>query len=85
MNAIHNVLCSSGWWSRRVEQQLPGGTFAGTDSVGEGHLFRLIHASDTLNLLDPDDLPGRLEAAGMAEPRVDRGGRPVRFRARRPG
>jgi ubiquinone/menaquinone biosynthesis C-methylase UbiE len=187
VNAIHNVLCSSGWWSRRVEQQLlpwglegvdlgddvlevgpgfgattrvlarrglkltvlereprycerlrdalgdavavtegnatalpfaddrfsavvcftmlhhiaatqeqdrafaefarvlrPGATFAGTDSVGEGHLFKLIHAGDTLNLLDPHDLPDRLEAAGMTEPRVDRGGRSLRFRARRP-
>lgn len=62
----------------------PGGTFAGTDSVGNGLRFRLIHLGDTLNLLDSDELPGRLEAAGLAEPTVERGGRSIRFRAAKP-
>jgi SAM-dependent methyltransferase len=62
----------------------PGGTFAGTDSVGEGALFKLIHIGDTLNLLDPDALPERLEGAGLAEPNVERGGRSIRFHAVKP-
>ena len=32
----------------------PGGTFAGTDSLGTGLVFKLIHIGDTLNLIDPD-------------------------------
>ena len=63
----------------------PGGTFAGTDSLGVGWLFRLIHVGDTLAPIDPDRLPARLRDAGLADPEVDRGGRSLRFRARRPG
>lgn len=62
----------------------PGGAFAGTDSVGTGLLFKLIHLWDTLNLLDPDELPGRLTAAGLVDPAVERAGRSVRFRASKP-
>ena len=62
----------------------PGGTFAGTDSIGNGLLFHAIHVGDTLNLIDPDTLPARLEAAGLAVEEVRRGGRSFRWRARRP-
>jgi ubiquinone/menaquinone biosynthesis C-methylase UbiE len=62
----------------------PGGAFAGTDSVGVGPLFKLIHVGDTLNLLDPDELPARLSAAGLADVTVERGGRSMRFHARKP-
>ena len=188
MNAVHNVLCSSGWWSRRVERELvpwglegarlgddvleigpgfgattrvlaprvqrltvleldarycerlrddlgngkvdviqgdatrlqfaegrfsavlcftmlhhiptvaqqdrafaevarvlrPGGTFAGTDSLGTGWLFRAIHVGDTLNLVDPETLPPRLERVGLAVREVRRGGRSFRWRAAKP-
>ena len=47
----------------------PGGTFAGTDSLGNGLVFKLIHVGDTLNLIDPETLPRRLEAAGMVRAR----------------
>jgi len=63
----------------------PGGVFAGTDSIGEGRVFKLIHIGDVLNLLDPDSLPARLQHAGLVEPRVDRGGRSLRFHATKPG
>ena len=59
----------------------PGGTFAGTDSIGSGWLFKLIHVRDTLNLIDPDDLPARLETAGLAVREVKPGGRSFRWRA----
>ena len=62
----------------------PGGTFAGTDSVGTGALFKLIHVGDTLNLIDPDRLPGRLADAGLTGAAVERGGRSMRFRAQKP-
>ncbi len=58
----------------------PGGVFAGTDSLGEGWLFRAIHAGDTLNLVDPEGLAGRLERAGLSGVEVQRGGRSFRFR-----
>ncbi len=63
----------------------PRGQFAGSDSIGNGLLFKLIHVGDTLNLIEPGGLPGRLEAAGLADPAVDLGGRSMRFRAGKPG
>ena len=63
----------------------PGGVFAGTDSVGTGLTFKLIHIGDTMNLIGPDELPGRLEAAGLVDPKVERDGGSFRFRALRPG
>ena len=61
----------------------PGGVFAGTDSVGTGIVFKLIHIGDTLLPLDPDELPGRLERAGLSDPLVERSDGSMRFRARR--
>jgi SAM-dependent methyltransferase len=63
---------------------VPGGCFAGTDSVGTGALFKLIHVGDTLVPIDPDELPSRLVAAGLEQPAVDRVERSFRFRARKP-
>ena len=62
----------------------PGGTFAGTDSIGTGALFRLMHIGDTLVPLDPEELPGRMVAAGLSDPMVERADGSFRFRARKP-
>lgn len=62
----------------------PGGIFAGTDSLGTGTLFRLLHVGDTLVPIAPDGLPARLQAAGLAELEIRQGGRSFRFRARKP-
>ena len=62
----------------------PGGVFAGTDSIGTGALFKLIHVGDTLNPIDPDSLPGRLERAGFDDVRVSTSESSFRFRANRP-
>ncbi|HEY1518675.1 MAG TPA: class I SAM-dependent methyltransferase [Solirubrobacteraceae bacterium] len=59
----------------------PGGVFAGTDSVGRGWMFKLIHVGDILNLIDPATMPTRLEAAGMTAPEVRAGERSFRWRA----
>ena len=61
-----------------------GGTFAGTDSLGTGLVFKLIHVGDTLNLIDPDTLPRRLETAGLTGSVVKVGGRSFRWRAVKP-
>jgi ubiquinone/menaquinone biosynthesis C-methylase UbiE len=61
----------------------PGGLFAGTDSVGKGRLFKLIHIGDILQLVDPRTFPGRLVAAGFSDPEVD-AGRSMRWRTRKP-
>jgi ubiquinone/menaquinone biosynthesis C-methylase UbiE len=63
----------------------PGGVFAGTDSVGTGLVFRAIHVGDTLMPIDPDGLPARLQAAGLAEVDVGRSDGTFRFRATKPG
>src|ERR1700744_3974673 len=62
----------------------PGGTFAGTDSVGGSLRFRLLHVGDTLTLIDPAAFPGRLTRAGLGAPAVQGGGGRMRFSARRP-
>ncbi len=62
----------------------PGGTFAGTDSIGTGWMFKAIHVGDTLNLIDPDALSARLERVGLDVREVRRGGRSFRWRATRP-
>lgn len=62
----------------------PSGIFAGTDSIGTGALFKLIHVGDTLNLIDPGGLPDRLADAGLTDATVERAGRSMRFRARKP-
>ena len=59
----------------------PAGTFAGTDSVGTGLLFKLIHVGDTLLPIDPLELPDRLRAAGFSAPLVERSDGSFRFRA----
>ena len=62
----------------------PGGTFAGTDSVGGSLKFKLLHLGDTLTLIAPGGFAERLTRAGLSEPVVEaRGGR-MRFRAQRP-
>lgn len=62
----------------------PGGVFAGSDSLGTGMLFRVLHTRDTLLPVDPAKLPERLAAAGLVEAKARRGGRSFRFRARKP-
>jgi ubiquinone/menaquinone biosynthesis C-methylase UbiE len=62
----------------------PGGVFAGTDSVGTGALFKLLHVGDTLVPVDPDGLPERLTRAGLVDPQVEQAGGSFRFRARKP-
>lgn len=62
----------------------PGGVFAGTDSLGTGRAFKLLHARDTLVPVSPNELPARLEHVGLVEPSVEAGGRSFRFQARKP-
>ncbi len=62
----------------------PGGLFAGTDSIGNGRLFRLLHIGDTLVPVSPGGLPERLRAAGLADPVVSQSASSFRFRASKP-
>jgi SAM-dependent methyltransferase len=62
----------------------PGAPFAGTDSLGTGRLFRLLHIGDTLVPVAPEGLPDRLSAAGLADPAVSQGASSFRFRANKP-
>jgi SAM-dependent methyltransferase len=62
----------------------PGGAFAGTDTLGQGVGFFLLHIGDTKVVIDPEALPARLEAAGFADVAVSAGADFFRFFARRP-
>jgi SAM-dependent methyltransferase len=61
-----------------------GGCFAGTDSIGTGPLFKLLHVRDTLVPVSPTQLAERLSMAGLADPDIRVGGSSFRFRARKP-
>lgn len=61
----------------------PGGVFAGTESQPSLR-FRLIHLFDTMTVVDPATLRGRLEAAGFVEVDVAHTPKAVRFAARKP-
>ncbi|MBT2208352.1 class I SAM-dependent methyltransferase [Actinomadura sp. NEAU-AAG7] len=61
----------------------PGGVFAGSDGL-DGRAFRLIHLFDTCVIVDPDTLPGRLEAAGFTDVAIELGTGSFRFSARKP-
>jgi SAM-dependent methyltransferase len=69
---------------REVHRVLrPGAVFAGSDSR-PGLLFRAAHLADTMTLVDPDTLPGRLERAGFTDVKVLSTKHQLRFRGRRP-
>jgi len=61
----------------------PGAVFAGSDSRPSA-LFRAAHLFDTMTLVDPDTLAGRLASAGFADPEVSAAEHQLRFRARTP-
>jgi ubiquinone/menaquinone biosynthesis C-methylase UbiE len=62
----------------------PGGVFAGSDSVGTGRFFKLLHVGDTLVPLPVEGMTARLERAGLSDPHVSVGGSSFRFRAIKP-
>ena len=49
--------------ARRVLR--PGGVLCGSDNLGKGLRFRLIHLGDTRTVVNPESLPARLTAAGF--------------------
>jgi SAM-dependent methyltransferase len=59
----------------------PGAVFTGTDSVGKGIGFALFHLGDIKVLIDPDELPPRLERAGFERIDVRSDGHTIWFRA----
>jgi ubiquinone/menaquinone biosynthesis C-methylase UbiE len=59
----------------------PGGVFAGTDSIGKGLGFALLHVGDTKNLIAPAAMPDRLSAAGFEQVAVSADADSYRFRA----
>jgi SAM-dependent methyltransferase len=60
----------------------PGGVFAGFDAA-DGTMFRLLHAFDTMVVIDPRTFPARLSRAGFTDIAIDVRARGFRFRARR--
>jgi SAM-dependent methyltransferase len=49
----------------------PGGVFAGTDSLGRGLGFALLHVRDDRVLIDPDGLESRLERVGFESAEIE--------------
>lgn len=60
----------------------PGGRFVGTDSRASLRM-RMFHVRDTMVLIDPSMLPGRLRAAGFRDIEVETRQDRFRFAARR--
>ncbi|HEX8929982.1 MAG TPA: class I SAM-dependent methyltransferase, partial [Actinomycetota bacterium] len=61
----------------------PGGVLVGTDGT-DTPARRELHTGDVFLPVAPDELPGRLEAAGFAEPAVALEGDRIRFAATAP-
>ncbi len=61
----------------------PGGVFAGSDSR-LSFRFRLLHIGDTMNVVDPDELPERLRLAGFEDVEVTPREGAFKFRATKP-
>jgi SAM-dependent methyltransferase len=61
----------------------PGGAFVGTDTLGEGIGFWLLHIGDTKVIIPPASLPGRLSDLGFREVQVTTDEGALRFSARR--
>jgi SAM-dependent methyltransferase len=61
----------------------PGGVFAGVDSL-PSTLMRIIHLGDTMVVVEPATLHGRLKSAGFMSIRVELGAGRFRYSARRP-
>jgi SAM-dependent methyltransferase len=61
----------------------PGGWLCGSDGLLNMR-FRLIHIRDTLTPVDPDQLEGRLRAAGLTDVLMRRGSSRVACQARKP-
>lgn len=61
--------------ARRVLR--PGGVLCGSDNLGRGLRFRLIHLGDTRTVVPPGSLPDRLRAAGFDRIDVRTGSRLV--------
>jgi SAM-dependent methyltransferase len=61
----------------------PGGVFAGSDSRLSLR-FRLLHIGDTMNVVDPDELPERLRRAGFSDVEVTLREGAFKFRAIKP-
>lgn len=61
----------------------PGGLLVGSDGYDDERTRRA-HAGDQFVPIDPDDLPGRLEATGFTEVSVERGEYDFLFRCRKP-
>jgi hypothetical protein len=61
----------------------PGATLLGSDSI-ESPEVRVGHDDDIFVPVDPDQLGGRLVAAGFEQPEVETKGTRVRFAVRKP-
>ncbi|QUQ66912.1 class I SAM-dependent methyltransferase [Kutzneria sp. CA-103260] len=61
----------------------PGGVFAGSDSRLSLR-FRMLHIGDTMNVVDPDELPERLRRAGFEDVEVTLKEGAFKFKARKP-
>ena len=62
---------------------IPGGIFVGVDSL-PSTLMRIIHLGDSMILIDPATLDGRLRTAGFTSIRIELSAGRFRFSARRP-
>jgi ubiquinone/menaquinone biosynthesis C-methylase UbiE len=62
----------------------PGGAFVGTDSTRSLRM-RLVHVADTMTIIDPEQLPARLESAGFKYVEIETKGTRFRFVALRSG
>jgi ubiquinone/menaquinone biosynthesis C-methylase UbiE len=80
LHHLHDAAAQDRLFAEACRVLQPGGVLCGSDNLGRGLRFRLIHIGDTRTVVDPETLPARLKNAGFDRVDVRTGTRLV-FRA----
>ena len=77
LHHLHDAAAQDRLFAEARRVLLPGGVICGSDNLGRGIRFRLIHIGDTRTVVDPETLPARLKSAGFDRVDVRTGSRLV--------
>jgi SAM-dependent methyltransferase len=77
LHHLHNAAEQNRLFAEACRVLRPGGVLCGSDNLGRGIRFRLIHIGDTRTVVPPATLPSRLAEAGFERIEVRVGSRLV--------
>jgi ubiquinone/menaquinone biosynthesis C-methylase UbiE len=77
LHHLHDAAAQDRLFAEACRVLQPGGVLCGSDNLGRGIRFRVIHIGDTRTVVDPETLPARLKNAGFDRVDVRTGSRLV--------